>query len=471
MASLFEQADFECNPSDFFWKNVDESAFQDCDQKTLKSGVINFFDSSGKNKKKTLHLTPGKLYLKKKSSPNQVVDLYWKRLEAFSEENDEDKRFGFRLTQRGIFQDFYLTSSKDLESWLDALSPFVLLSDLEEDFTIIKEIGRGNYAKVFLAHESDSQQEFAVKSISKQAILASSRSTSALISEIKIMRELTHPFLIKLHKVYETSESVHLILDYMRGGDLFQRIQMKNSYSEENSAFFMRNLLQAVDFIHSNHYVHRDLKPENILMESWENDFLFKIADFGLAAECKEDCVQRCGSPGYVAPEILKKRNYGKKCDIFSAGVILYVLLSGRAPFAGKTTNEILIRNKECKIYFQDKYWKHVSREGIDCVLRLTEPDPENRPSAKHALKHPWLTLAFPEKSRNIEPVKSPQEKNAGISAELMKRMNKMRGNHHGFSGQVEGFKAVNEEQRRNINQNAKNLLLKLRNADTAIKG
>ena len=473
MASLFETADHDSNPSSEFWKQPDEHAILDCETKKVKSGLVKFFDSSGKIKEKILVLTPGKLYTCKENKPARMAEIYWKRLEAFSEENAEDQRYGFRLVQRGVFQDFYVKTAQELESWIDCLSSFVILTDLEEDFTVIKEIGSGNYGKVYLAHDCQDQKEFAVKSICKQAIVASARSTVALISEIKIMRRLSHPALIKLHRVYETAEHVHLILDYVQGGDLFQRIQHKSCYSEADAAQFMRSLLEALDYIHSHNYIHRDLKPENILLVRQEDDVKFKIADFGLACECREDQVQRCGSPGYVAPEILKKRNYGKKCDVFSAGIILYILLSYRAPFFGKSTNEILVRNKECKIYFQDKYWKHVSREGIDCVLRLTDPDPESRPTAREALKHPWLSLANACKVKNSAVYASPAlrtEKDSGISAELMRRMNRARGGEV-VAARGETVKGVSEEQRNAVNQNAKNLLSKLRAFDTGLKG
>lgn len=469
MASIFESIDFEVNPIYQFWRDADELSLQDTKERTILKSNLMYLTPSGTFKSRVTILTPGKLYLCKGSIPSKMVIVTWKRLEAFCESNEDEERFGFRLVQRGVFQDFYVKTPKDLEKWLEALSNETILADLEEDFAIIKEIGSGNYAKVFLAQDLQSQKEFAIKSISKQAILASSRSTSALISEISVMRKLAHPYLLKLYKVYENDKYIHLILDYVPGGDLFHRIIERTRFSEENASKFMKNLLEAMDYMHSNNFIHRDLKPENILMMNSTDDFEFKIADFGLACECIEDQLIRCGSPGYVAPEILKKMSYSKKVDIFSAGIILYVLLSSRAPFFGKTQNEILMRNKECKIYFQDRYWKSVTKEGIDCVLRLTDSNPDSRPSAREALRHPWFALNFKDKVK-VQVLNLPDVKENGISAELMRRMNKARGPDGVIQKKEEEDKGLSEGQKASMNQQAKNLLSRLREIDSAIK-
>lgn len=471
MASIFESIDYEVNPTYKFWREADELSLQDSTERKILKSTLMFLTPNGKFKLRTVILTPGRMYMCKgdNSIPSKMVIVTWKKLEAFCEASDDEERYGFRLIQRGIFQDFYVKNPRELEDWLDALSNESILADLEEDFAVIKEIGNGNYAKVYLAQDVQDHKEFAIKSISKQAILASSRSTSALISEISVMRKLLHPHLLKLHKVYENEKFIHLILDYLPGGDLFHRIIERSSISEQNSVKFMKNLLEALDYMHSHNFIHRDLKPENILMANLTDDFEFKIADFGLACECIEDQLIRCGSPGYVAPEILKKMSYGKKVDIFSAGIILYVLLSSRAPFFGKTPNEVLMRNKECKIYFQDRYWRNVSKEGIDFVLRLTESNPDSRPSAKEALRHPWLSLSIKEKPI-AKLLDVPDGNSNGISGELMRRMNKARGPDGIVPKKEEEAKGLSEVQKASINQNAKNLLSRLRSMDTEIK-
>jgi serine/threonine protein kinase len=167
------------------------------------------------------------------------------------------------------------------------------------------------------------------------------------------MRYVNHPLVLCIHRVYEDLDHIHLVLDHVPGGELFSRIIKRGKFCEQNAAQFASNLLQALDYLHTNGIVHRDLKPENILMTSETDDTVFQIADFGLATFISNEVLSlRCGSPGYVAPEILKNKSYGTKVDIFSAGIVMYILLSGRAPFPGRAPDEILQRNKEAKIYF-----------------------------------------------------------------------------------------------------------------------
>ena len=476
MVSIFEIVDREVNHNLKFWNTPDELSAQNIAENKLHEGELLFLMPDNSWKTRTVILTDTRLYYTDKSSnaPKKMAVIIWKKLEPFTEENEKEERFGFRLVQGGIYQDFYTITPEILEGWLDKLSRIVILNDLEDDFAILKEIGSGNYAKVYLAQDVHELKEYAVKSINKSAIWSSSRSTAALISEINVMKKLHHPFLVTLHKVYENDKFVHLILDYVPGGDLFHRIVERNIFDEKTASRFMKNLLEAVDYMHSLNIVHRDLKPENILMVNTECDFDFKIADFGLACQSSENELLRCGSPGYVAPEILKKAAYGKKVDIFSTGIILYVILSSRAPFYGKNANEILIRNKECKIYFQDKYWKNISKEGIDCVLKLTESNPDKRPSAREALRHLWLGMSHNKLNRDtlvIPKSASVEQSEIGISAELMRRFNESR-----TRPQEQLFKPKPHEEEKKANELPKpvtkinkNPLSRLREADSAL--
>ena len=277
-----------------------------------------------------------------------------------------------------------------LEKWLGHLANVTIMGELEQDFAVIKDLGEGGYGIVRLIQElEDGHHKYAVKSMVKDEIKKKSRGMSAVISEIEIMQKIKHPSFVSLHRIYENEKYIHLIMEYVEGGSLFHRFQRGLIFSEEKAAKFMKDMLEALNYMHSLEIVHRDIKPENILMISNDDDTKFKICDFGLAYVSGQDQTLRCGSPGYVAPEILKKKSYNHKVDIFSAGIICYILLSGRNPFTGHSHKEILMKNEECRFYFSDEYWGHVSREGVDFVLKLTDPDPESRYSAEQALKHP----------------------------------------------------------------------------------
>lgn len=353
----------------------------------------------------------------------------WKKVEAFTEESTTEQRFGFKLGHRNKFIDFYAENVDVLEEWLVALSKVAIMIDIEEDFITDKEIGKGNYATVYLSRDLENNERYAVKQINKEVVYKSSRGPSAVVSEIEIMRKINHPMIVKLYRVYENEHYVSLVLDYVEAGSLYTRIQKLEKFSEEDSAKFIRNLLEVLYYLHSMNIVHRDLKPENILMVSNFNNFEFKLCDFGLACIAGDDQVLRCGSPGYVAPEILLKKAYNNKVDVFSAGIILFIILSGRAPFYGKNSNEILIKNRECKLLFHEKYWGHISRECVDLVVRLTDPDPDERHSAEMALRHPWLSgscstmnLLKPVSGGNGD--KSPD---SGASYKLFKTVNDRR--------------------------------------------
>lgn len=395
--SIFEEIDNQTNPSSTFWYPPESFALDDITHNKILASELKLLKNKNFFKARNFILTSSALYSCKKltNNPKKMTIVKWKKVEAFTEESATEQRFGFKLGHRNKFIDFYAENVDVLEEWLVALSKVAIMIDIEEDFITDKEIGKGNYATVYLSRDLENNERYAVKQINKEVVYKSSRGPSAVISEIEIMRKINHPMIVKLFRVYENENYVSLVLDYVEAGSLYTRIQKLEKFSEEDSAKFIKNLLEVLYYLHSMNIVHRDLKPENILMVSNANNFEFKLCDFGLACIAGDDQVLRCGSPGYVAPEILLKKAYNNKVDIFSAGIILFIILSGRAPFYGKNSNEILIKNRECKLLFHEKYWGHISRECVDLVVKLTDPDPDERHSAEVALRHPWLSGSF----------------------------------------------------------------------------
>jgi len=293
------------------------------------------------------------------------------------------------------------------------------MTGIKDSFTFGKVIGKGAFSTVYEATCKNNQKKYAIKVICKQKIV---QDIQPLVREIKIMRKLKHPNIVKLYKVYESISSVYLVLDYVNGGDLYHRIIEKKRFSENSVKQFTQKMLHVLDYLKTNGVIHRDIKLENILLKSNENDYDFKLIDFGLATEVAEHSTTRCGSPGYIAPEILRQESYGIKVDIFSVGIIIYTLLSGKMPFQGLTPQRVLEKNRDCHICFQDETLKKISPDGINLVQRLTCSCPGLRIPPEKALMHHWFSN-IPHKGERRELNLSRAEKtlHASKSAEVMK--------------------------------------------------
>ena len=209
------------------------------------------------------------------------------------------------------------------------------------------------------------------------------------------MRACDHENVIKLFEVYEADKHVHLVLEVLEGGELLNRIRNKGSYTEADAIKLMRNILKAMAYLHSKGIVHRDLKPDNLLLASSDDDYSVKIADFGLATfvEPGAKLSLPCGSPGYVAFELLQDPSpgYDTKADIYSVGVILYILLIGRPAFQGADYKQILKKNTQGDPPYPKRFWSKISENGQELVKMMIENDQDKRLSAEEALRHDWF--------------------------------------------------------------------------------
>lgn len=251
-------------------------------------------------------------------------------------------------------------------------------------------IGQGQFGTVRKAikiGESDSKP-YAVKVIMKDKIQTDLK---VLKTELESLMATDHPNIIKMYEVYEDTKHIYIVMEYCDGGELFDKIQLKQKFSEPEAARIMYKLLRAVSYLHSLNIIHRDLKPENILFKSKSDDSEIKIIDFGLSKKCGEAETMHSvvGTLYYVAPEVLEKK-YGHECDIWSLGVILYILLSGRPPFEGQNV-EVFTKIIKAEYDFESKRWKKVSKEAIDLIQKMMEHDKKKRISPVEALNHPWF--------------------------------------------------------------------------------
>eukprot|EP00929_Paragymnodinium_shiwhaense_P022911 TRINITY_DN1448_c0_g2_i1.p1 TRINITY_DN1448_c0_g2~~TRINITY_DN1448_c0_g2_i1.p1 ORF type:complete len:576 (+),score=158.34 TRINITY_DN1448_c0_g2_i1:113-1840(+) len=263
-----------------------------------------------------------------------------------------------------------------------------------EDFYEInrkKVLGSGYNGSVFLAWSKESKRKFAIKSFRLNGIPKSKK--KELMAEAEIFLSMDHPHVARLADVFEDEDFLHLVMECMEGGELFQRVIKKKRFSEKNASEAGWQMLLAINYLHSRSVVHRDLKLENFLYESEDSNHL-KLIDFGFSHvwEPGIKMATRCGTLAYVAPEVLKGK-YTSQCDMWSFGVIVFILLAGYMPFSGKTEEDTA--NKICAGSYPRKehIWSKVSHRGKHFVQSLLILDPLKRLTAEQALEHDWICM------------------------------------------------------------------------------
>ncbi|KAM1033505.1 hypothetical protein FF1_036991 [Malus domestica] len=266
--------------------------------------------------------------------------------------------------------------------------------DIKQYYTLGKELGRGQFGITYLCTENSTGHSYACKSILKRK-LVSKNDRDDIKREIQIMQHLSgQPNIVEIKGAYEDRYSVHLVMELCAGGELFDRIIAQGQYSERAAAAILRDIVNVVHICHFMGVLHRDLKPENFLLSSKDEKAMLKATDFGLSVFIEEGKVYRdiVGSAYYVAPEVLR-RSYGKEIDIWSAGVILYILLSGVPPFWAETERGIFDAILEGVIDFDSQPWPSISDSAKDLVRKMLTQDPRKRITSAEVLEHPWLRV------------------------------------------------------------------------------
>ncbi|KAG5850892.1 calcium/calmodulin-dependent protein kinase type IV [Anguilla rostrata] len=277
------------------------------------------------------------------------------------------------------------SGATSVEYWVDGSRRDV---SIEEFYTMGPELGRGATSVVFRCEEKQTQKPYATK------ILKKTIDKKIVRTEIGVLLRLSHPNIIRLKEIFETDTEIALILELVTGGELFDRIVERGYYSERDAAHVIKQILEAVAYLHENGVVHRDLKPENLLYADLSLDAPLKIADFGLSKIIDEQVTMKtvCGTPGYCAPEILRGNAYGPEVDMWSVGVILYILLCGFEPFFDPRGDQYMYsRILNCDYEFVSPWWDEVSLNAKDLVSKLIVQDPLKRLTVQQALQHPWV--------------------------------------------------------------------------------
>ncbi|KAL4199961.1 hypothetical protein AMTRI_Chr03g147390 [Amborella trichopoda] len=273
--------------------------------------------------------------------------------------------------------------------------------NITDKYILGRELGRGEFGVTYLCTDKETREALACKSISKRK-LRTAVDVEDVRREVAIMSSLPeHPNVVRLKAAYEDSEAVHLVMELCEGGELFDRIVARGHYSERAAANVTRTIVEVIQMCHKNGVMHRDLKPENFLYANKKENAPLKAIDFGLSVFFRpgERFSEIVGSPYYMAPEVLK-RNYGPEVDVWSAGVILYILLCGVPPFWAETEQGVAQAILRVVIDFKRDPWPKVSDSAKSLVRQMLESDPRRRLSAQQVLEHPWLTNA--KKAPNI---------------------------------------------------------------------
>uniref|UniRef100_A0AAY4EXX6 Protein kinase domain-containing protein n=1 Tax=Denticeps clupeoides TaxID=299321 RepID=A0AAY4EXX6_9TELE len=261
--------------------------------------------------------------------------------------------------------------------------PFIWLGNQDT-----REIGA--FSEVVLAQEKATGQMFAVKCIPKKALKGKE---SSIENEIAVLRRIKHENIVALEDIYESSNHLYLVMQLVSGGELFDRIVEKGFYTEKDASTLIRQVLDAVNYLHKMGIVHRDLKPENLLYFNSQDGSKIMISDFGLSKmEGTGDVMSTaCGTPGYVAPEVLAQKPYSKAVDCWSIGVIAYILLCGYPPFYDENDSKLFEQILKADYEFDAPYWDDISDSAKDFISCLMEKDPAKRYTCEQALRHPWI--------------------------------------------------------------------------------
>lgn len=260
------------------------------------------------------------------------------------------------------------------------------------DFSLLKVLGKGSYGKVMLVKKKDTGEIFAIKMLRKEHLIKRNQVIHTK-TERFVLENVVHPFIVRMRYAFQNPEKLYFVLEYCPGGELFFHLQRAGRFDEDRARFYTTQLILALEHLHKNNIVYRDLKPENVLIDE---DGFAKITDFGLSKENITDNHQTnsfCGTPEYLAPEILARKGHGKAVDWWSLGAIIYEMLTGLPPFYTKDREKLFYNIK----YSDLKFPSFISPCCKDLLEKLFVKDPDLRlgggeRDALEIMEHPWFS-------------------------------------------------------------------------------
>lgn len=266
--------------------------------------------------------------------------------------------------------------------------------ELREKYKIGNKLGVGAFSTVRIITHRETGEKRSLKIVHKKSMKTDEERGMAA-TEVSLLKSLDHPNIVKLHEYSQDSKNFYIVTEYCSGGELFDKIVSSDCFSEKIAANYMKQILGVLCYLHKKNIVHRDVKPENLLLTDESPAASLKLIDFGSSRRFREGeiLLKKLGTPYYIAPEVLA-RNYNHMCDLWSAGVNMYILLCGFPPFGGDDDHEIIQNVKRGTLSFPSPEWDNISSLAKDLIHKLLVRNPEFRISAQNALKHPWVTQA-----------------------------------------------------------------------------
>ncbi|CAL8331355.1 unnamed protein product [Lota lota] len=283
-------------------------------------------------------------------------------------------------------------------------------SPILDKYQVGKVIGDGNFAVVKECVERATGKEYALKIIDKAKC---SGKEHLIENEVAVLRRVKHPNIIMLMEEVDSPTELCLVMELVKGGDLFDAITSSAKYTERDASGMVYNLAGALKYLHSMSIVHRDVKPENLLVFEYpDGTKCLKLGDFGLATVVEGPLYTVCGTPTYVAPEIISETGYGLKVDVWAAGVITYILLCGFPPFRSESNHQedLFEQILEGRLEYPSPYWDPISHSVKELIAHLLRVNPEERYSAQDVLSHPWITATY-----STQPEHSALENNMKV--------------------------------------------------------
>jgi len=325
------------------------------------------------------------------------------------------------VTSGSVFE-LYAPSSSDFDEWEKAFRASIQWR-VETYYSVKEEIGAGKFAKVYRGVNNATGRVVAIKSIDKkrgtEVVNARAREKLRLYlaREQALMLRVNHPNIVLTYDIFESANTLSFVLECMEGGTLFHVLQKEHSFFESSAAHVMRQVLLALDYLHRNSIVHRDIKPDNILCANGAHPLTIKVADFGLARDMDVSDPSRAsarpakmhsaesspiskkgallsvlGTPSFIPPEMIKKSEYGAEVDLWSAGVLMYLLLTGRLPIVASDMKEAAMKIRDGAIPYPQSDWEHISEAAKNLTRSLLTTDGSARLTASQALRHQWFS-------------------------------------------------------------------------------